>query len=130
MRVRAFGYNAMLAEMKSAPKTFEKKGSNQWSLVPSEDVSAGATVRRMHKKAIEHLTRVVNEHPGTPWAFLASVELGDPLGWQWQESSMQIAANGMGGNNGNNPQFAPEEEAARQEQRRRQQKKAASRPNL
>lgn len=130
MRVRAFGYNAMLAEMKSAPKTFEKKGNNQWKLVPSEDVSAGATVRRMHKKAIEYLTRVVNEHPGTPWAFLASVELGDPLGWQWQESSMQIAANGMNGNNANRPQFAPEEEAARQEQRRRQQKKAASRPNL
>lgn len=129
MRVRAFGYNAMLAEMKSAPKTFEKPGSNQWTLVPSEDVNGSATVRRMHKKAIEYLTRVIDEHPGTPWAFLASVELSDPLGWEWRESKMAIAANNMGGNN-NAPQFAPEEEAKRAEQRKRQQKMAASRPKL
>ncbi|MEZ6132968.1 MAG: VWA domain-containing protein [Planctomycetaceae bacterium] len=130
MRVRAFGYNAMLAEMKSSPKAFTKPGSNQWKLVPAESASAGATVKRLHKKAIEYLTRVVDEHPGTPWAFLASVELGDPLGWEWKEGTMQIAANNMNGNNGNSPQFAPEEEARRQEQRRMQQKKAASRPNL
>ena len=130
MRVRAFGYNAMLAEMKSAPKSFEKPGNNQWTLVPSENVNSGATVRRMHKKAIEYLTRVIDEHPGTPWAFLASVELGDPLGWEWKESQMQVAANNMGGNNANQPQFAPEEEARRQEQRRLQKKKADSRPKL
>ncbi len=130
MRVRAFGYNAMLAEMKSAPKSFEKPGNNQWRLAPSKDVNAGATVRKLHKKALVYLTRVIDEHPGTPWAFLASVELGDPLGWGWQESKMQIAANNMGGAGGNRPQFAPEEEARRQEQRRRQQKMKASEPNL
>ncbi|HIE99193.1 MAG TPA: VWA domain-containing protein [Planctomycetes bacterium] len=129
MRVRAFGYNAMLAEMKSAPKSFEKPGNNQWRLTPSKDVNAGATVRKLHKKALEYLTRVIDEHPGTPWAFLATVELGDPLGWGWKESKMQIAAN-MGGAGGNAPQFAPEEEARRQEQRRRQQKMKASEPNL
>jgi len=129
MRVRAFGYNAMMAEMKSVPKTFETPGNNQWELAPSEDVNGAATVRRLHKKAIEHLTRVIDEHPGTPWAFLASVELGDPLGWQWKESKMAIAAANMGGGN-NAPQFAPEEEAKRAEQRRRQQQKAATRPKL
>lgn len=130
MRVRAYGYNAMLAEMKSSPKSFEKPGSNQWQLVPSEEVSAGATVRRMHKKAIEYLTRVVDEHPDTPWAYLASVELGDPLGWAWKENTIKIAANNNMGNNANRPQFAPEEEQAMQERRRRQQKKNASRPKL
>lgn len=130
MRVRAFGYNAMLAEMKSAPKTFEKAGNNQWTLGPSENVNAGATVRRIHKKAVGYLTRVIDEHPGTPWAFLASVEMGDPLGWEWRESKMQIAANNMGNNNANRPQFAPEEVAKREERRKRQQKMAASRPNL
>jgi hypothetical protein len=130
MRVRAFGYNAMLAEMKAAPKVFEKEGNNQWRLAPSKDVNAGATVRKLHKKAIEYLTRVIDEHPGTPWAFLASVELGDPLGWGWHESKMQIAAAGNSGAAGNRPQFAPEEEARRQEQRRRQQKMKATEPKL
>ncbi len=130
MRVRAFGYNAMLAEMKSVPKTFKKPGNNQWVLAPSETVNGSATVRRLHKKAVEYLTRVIDEHPGTPWAFLASVELGDPLGWQWNEAKMQIASSGMGGNNNNRPQFAPEEEAKRAERRKRQQKMAASRPKL
>jgi hypothetical protein len=73
---------------------------------------------------------VIDEHPGTPWAFLASVELGDPLGWGWNESKMQIAAAGNGGAAGNRPQFAPEEEARRQEQRRRQQKMKATEPKL
>ena len=131
MRVRALGYNAMLAEMKSNPKTFEKEGNNQWVLGPSEDVNAGATVRKLHKKALQYLTRVIDEHPGTPWEFLASVELGDPLGWEWREAKMQVAANnGGGGNNANRPQFAPEEERRRMEQRRRQQKKQQSRPKL
>ncbi|MFY9252115.1 MAG: VWA domain-containing protein [Fuerstiella sp.] len=130
MRVRALGYNAMLAEMKSSPKAFEKSGSNQWKLVPSKDINAGATVRKLEKKAMEYLTRVIDEHPGTPWAHLASVELGDPLGWEWKEATMQVAANNMGGNNANRPQFAPEEEARRQEARRREQIKKASRPKI
>lgn len=129
MRVRAFGYNAMLAEMKASPKPFEKQGSNQWILQPSDDVNAGATVRKLHKKAMEYLTRVVDEHPGTPWAFLASAELSEPMGWAWKEGTMQIAAGQMG-QNGDNPQFAPEEEERRREERRRQQKMAASKPKL
>lgn len=130
MRVRAFGYNAMLAEMKSSPKTFTKPGSNQWRLESAEDINAGATVRKLHKKALEYLKRVIDEHPGTPWAYLAKVELSEPLGWEWKEATMQIAANNMGGNNANRPQFAPEEERRMQEQRRRQQQKAASRPKI
>lgn len=129
MRVRAFGYNSVLAEMKSSPKKFEKADSNQWRLEPSDDINAGATVKRMHDKAVEYLTRVINEHPGTPWAFLAQVELGDPLGWKWVESHVQIADAAMG-NNRNAPQFAPEEEMRRQQERQRQQKRTVSRPKL
>ena len=92
-------------------------------------MNGSATVRQLNKKAVEYLTRVIDEHSGTPWAFLASVELGDPLGWEWKEGKMAIAANNMGGGN-DRPQFAPEEEAKRAEQRKRQQKMAASRPNL
>ena len=128
MRVRAYGYNAVLAEMKSNHKRFEKTESNQWRLEPSETITAGASVRRMHDKAVEYLTRVINEHPGTPWAFLAKVELDDPLGWEWKEATMQIAQMNGGGANG--PQFAPEEERRRQQARQRQQLMEKSKPKL
>jgi hypothetical protein len=32
-----------------------------------------------------YLTRVVNDHPDTPWAMLAERELKDPLSWTWTE---------------------------------------------
>lgn len=129
MRVRAFGYNAVLAEMKSSPKRFEKSDSNQWKLEPSETINAGANVRRMHDKALEYLNRVINEHPGTPWAFLATMELNEPLGWEWKEGTMEIAA--MNGGDGNRaPQFAPEEEARRREQQEMQRKREASKPKI
>ena len=72
---------------------------------------------------------MIDEHPGTPWQFLASVELNSKLGWEWHEATMQVADNKMG-NNPNSPDFAPEEEAKRQERRKRQQKMAKSRPKL
>lgn len=130
MRVRAFGYNAVLAEMKSNPKTFEKEGSNQWKLVPSETIDAGANVRRMHDKALEYLQRVVNEHPGTPWEFLATMELSEPLGWEWQEGQMAVPAMNNGGDAARGPVFAPEEEARRRQQQEMQKKKNASQPKV
>ena len=130
MRVRAFGYNAVLAEMKSNPKRFERADSNQWRLEPSENINAGANVRKMNDKALEYLNRVITEHPGTPWAYLAKVELRDPLGWDWVEGHTAIAQMGNGGDPKRNPQFAAEEEQKRQADRQRQQKKSASRPKL
>src|SRR5262249_60082445 len=41
MKVRSFGYNAMLAEMKSTPKTFQQKDSNEWRIEPSKTINAG-----------------------------------------------------------------------------------------
>lgn len=129
MRVRAFGYNAVLAEMKSNPKKFEKSESNQWRLVPSETISAGANVRKMNDRALEYLNRVISEHQGTPWAYLAKVELRDPLGWEWVEGHTPIAQMADAGDQKQGPQFAAEEER-RQQERQRQQKKNVSRPNL
>ena len=129
MRVRAFGYNAVLAEMKSSPRKFEKSDSNQWKLVPSEEINAGANVRRMHDKALEYLQRVINEHPGTPWEFLASMELNEPLGWKWEEGHIEIAAMN-GGEGARGPQFAPEEEARRRQAQEMQRKKEASKPKI
>jgi len=92
MRARAFGYNRVLAEMKSDPKTFQKKGSNWWNLQPSREITAGSDIRKLAQKAIEYLTRVIDEHPGTPWAMLAKRELEQPLGWAWVEASRFIAS--------------------------------------
>ena len=130
MRVRAFGYNAVLAEMKSTPRRFEKATSNQWLLEPSDKIDGGANIRKMHDKALVYLNRVIDEHPDTPWAFLAKIELSEPLGWKWRESQMEIQQMGGGGNNGRNPQFAPEEEQRRRQQREMQQKREASRPKV
>lgn len=131
MRVRAYGYNAMLAGMKSAPKEFEGAKNNQWRLVPSDDVKSGPAVRKLHKKAVEYLSRVVEQHEGTPWALLAEVELSQKLGWAWKEGQMQIAQNMRGGGN-NEPgvQLADDEVKERKEQQRRMKAKQMSRPKL
>lgn len=50
----------------------------------------------MNDKALEYLNRVITEHPGTPWAYLAKVELRDPLGWEWVEAHTAVAAMGEG----------------------------------
>jgi len=127
MRVRAYGYNVMLAEMKSNPRSFQTEGSNQWVLSPSDSSDAGASVRRMHKSAMEYLSRVIDEHPMTPWAWLAKVELKEPLGWEWSEATVQVAQNQP---DGNRPQFAPEEMERRRRQQERNQRRQATRPKL
>jgi len=128
MRVRAFGYNSMLAEMKSSPRTFEKEGANQWVLSPADASDAGAQVKRMHDKAMEYLSRVVDEHPRTPWAWLAKVELEEPLGWKWSEATVAVPVQQTANNN--RPQFAPEEMERRQRNRQRAQLKASTTPKL
>ena len=130
--VRAHGYNAVLADMKSSPKTFEKKGSNQWRLNPSEKILGGPAVRKLHKQATQYLTRVIEEHPGTPWALIAEVELSEPMGWDWKEARIAVASNNgrPGGNNQNRPQFAPEEERRRREMRAKAKRRAMSVPKL
>ncbi len=87
LRVRSYGYNLMLAEMKVNPKKFEKPGSNRWRLVPSADINAGQAVKKMAAKASEYLNRVIDSHPGTPWALMADREKGTPFGWEWKEET-------------------------------------------
>lgn len=132
MRVRAYGYNAMLADMKSAPKEFKGEKANQWKLTPSDEVTSSPVVRKLYKKAMQYLNRVVDEHPGTPWAQLAEVELSQKMGWSWKQGYVQIAKNNNMANNNNRPrvQLAPDEQRQRMEQQRRMQIKERSRPKL
>lgn len=101
MRVRSFGYNVVLAQMKAVPKTFSNKKSNTWELVPAPEVEAGPQVKKMSQKATEYLTRVIDEHPGTPWAMLAERELSSPMGWKWKETYRNYDRGGAPGRNPN-----------------------------
>jgi von Willebrand factor type A domain len=84
VKVRTFGYNAMLAKAKMGMK-FEKADSDTWALAPSDEISVGSALEKLAAQAREYLSRVKDQHPGTPWALLAERELADPLGWKWTE---------------------------------------------
>ncbi|MDP7274173.1 MAG: vWA domain-containing protein [Planctomycetaceae bacterium] len=94
MRVRAFGYNVVLAQMKSQPKVFQKKDSNIWRLKADREITSGGAVKKLHKKAREYLNRVVDQHAGTPWALLAERELSTPMGWVWVEGNRPATSSG------------------------------------
>lgn len=84
VKVRTDAYNVMLAKAKSGLKAKNPK-TNVWILEPADTVNAGSRMAKFADKAKMYLTRVVNEHPGTPWALMAQRELDTPIGWQWQE---------------------------------------------
>ncbi len=85
MKVRLKGYNVMLANMKSSPRTFERPGSNEWKLIASKEIDTGPKMRQVSEEARKLLKQVIDEHQGTPWEHLAVKELGQDLGWTWQE---------------------------------------------
>jgi hypothetical protein len=83
-RVRTEGYNSMLAKVKSGGN-FTKPGADTWVLVESDTIGAGSTFEKMLSQSREYLSRVVKDHPGTPWAYLAERELENKVGWEWTE---------------------------------------------
>jgi rRNA processing protein Gar1 len=83
-KARVDGYNAMLAALKRGKK-FESDSSNTWRLATAEKTESSSALRKLGEKATMYLKRVVDEHPGTPWAKLAERELQAPVGWQWTE---------------------------------------------
>ena len=84
-RVRAEGYNSMLAKLKSS-STFTKQGSTTWTLQPHETKSATSVLEKMLNQSLASLNGVVKQHPGTPWALMAERELQTKLGWEWTEN--------------------------------------------
>jgi hypothetical protein len=132
MQVRAFGYNTVLADMKSTPKSFTKKGNNQWRLRPSAKIDAGPAVKKMMTKARVYLNRVIDEHAGTPWAMLAERELGSPMGWEWTEGSVNIprAGRGAAGDPKKRIQLANEEQRRREMAKKKAAERAKARPKL
>jgi hypothetical protein len=105
MMVRTTTYNMLLAKAKAGMK-FEKDDSDTWVLVAADDVTASSALEKMATQSREYLTRVKDQHPGTPWAYLAERELTEPLGWKWTERHVgydEPRKNNGGGGNGGNP---------------------------
>lgn len=84
VKVRTDAYNVMLAKAKTSLKPKDPK-TNVWNLEPANTVNAGSRMSKFAEKARTYLQRVVDEHPGTPWALMAQRELDTPIGWQWVE---------------------------------------------
>ena len=59
------------------PAAGEPAGADRAGADPAMDIA---------RRAKLHLQRVVDQHPGTPWAELARTELNFPLGFQWREA--------------------------------------------
>ena len=90
---------------------FEDPKNNTWVLKPSDEVTTGSQYANLAKKARMYLERVANDHPGTPWAYLAERELKDPLSWAWTEEFTDLTPRPMGDAGGNAP--PPANDAAR-----------------
>lgn len=89
-KVRAEGYNAMLAMAKQGMEfTSEKKDT--WVIAPTDEIVTGSRAEAEAKQAKAYLDRVVTEHEGTPWALLAQRELARPLGWEWKDEFRNLA---------------------------------------
>lgn len=107
--VRTQSYNMMLAAAKRGMRFTDEK-NNTWVLEPADKIEVGSQMENMAKKAQEYLNRVVNDHPDTPWAYLARQELDTPLGWTWKEEYTAPPAP-RGGGGGNNPRPAKDDKA-------------------
>lgn len=83
--VRTSTYNAVLAKAKRGLQPTNPK-HNTWTIAPAREVAISRDLKMASEKAQQYLERVVEQHPETPWAFLASRELRKPLGWKWRDS--------------------------------------------
>ena len=92
-KLRAETYNGMLALVKTqkkfSPAADGKPQNNTWVLKSANATETGSQHRKLLEKATMYLQRVVDEHPGTPWAMLAERELAVPIGWKWVERYTQ-----------------------------------------
>jgi hypothetical protein len=91
LKVRTESYNAMLAKAKQGLK-FANEKNDTWRLTRADEITVGSVLEKQAQQAKTYLERVVKEHPGTPWAQLAQMELKEPLGWQWQEAYTGVNA--------------------------------------
>jgi len=98
--VRAHIYNALLEEVRLG-KGFDDARNNTWRVVPTSDLNLEAQQTTYATEAKDYLQRVIDEHPDTPWAVLASYELNRPFGWELIEDYTDLTPRrGIGGGGG------------------------------
>lgn len=106
VKARAEAYNELLAEAK---RGFKFTGNNNTLMLEPLKATDGfdhlsSKVGRSAQSAKEYLERVIEEHPGTPWALLARQELDTSLAWRWKESYTNLnPRRNSGGGGGGNP---------------------------
>jgi hypothetical protein len=86
MKIRCTEFNWACAQMKKDAPKFTNPKHNAWRLVPDEEIHFSLKAAAAGKEAKAMLKRVVDEHPGTPWAKLAERELKDAFGFKWMET--------------------------------------------
>ena len=117
-KVRTDGYNTMLALAKQGME-FRNERNNTWVLRTGSDY-ANSSLEKMAGKARDLLSKVSNEHAGTPWAYLADRELSSPLGWRWTEDYTFVPdPTQLANNNNNRPNRPPRNPQVRQRPPRR-----------
>jgi len=84
VKARIDGYNSMIAALKRG-KTFASESSSAWMLEPADVYETESTIKRLAERAKSYFQKVIDEHPGTPWAKIAEAELASPMGWTWKE---------------------------------------------
>jgi hypothetical protein len=89
MKIRCYEYNWACAKMKKDMPKFQKPESNGWRLVPDDEIHYSDKAAAAAQEARALLKRVVDEHPGTPWALLAQRELKDSFGFKWVEARVE-----------------------------------------
>ena len=88
-KIRTEGYNLMLAKARRG-MNFKNPKNDTWILKPSDKIMSGSSMEKQAEKAQGYLQRVVDEHPGTPWAMIAKQELADSMGWMWSETFRNV----------------------------------------
>jgi hypothetical protein len=106
--VRADAYRNMLAEV--TRMKFKDEKSDTWVLKPADGSFPNTQLEKVAGTARMYLERVVHDHPGTPWAKAAELELEDPLGWEWTESYTGVNAPRPAAAGNNNPPPRPRDD--------------------
>lgn len=86
MKARGRIFNYRIAQMKVNVQPLTAEDSNTWELVPDDESIESSVIQKLIARATESLQRVANEHQGTPFAYVAELELKHGFGWRWKES--------------------------------------------
>jgi hypothetical protein len=81
-------YNLMLGKIrKDELPELQPKVHTGWRLASCEKMQSGKDVKEMAAESRKLFAKIIRDHPGSPWEFLAKREQLTALGLEWQPSS-------------------------------------------